>query len=333
MDSIRAGLKKQKYGLVGYHSAVQICHWTKNSLRGKGGCWKEKFYGIKSHKCCQASVSLFNCENRCVHCWRNTEYSIPNEVKNPEDPEKIIEGLFNERKKLLLGFGGNDKTYKKKYKDALTPSLVTFSLTGEATLYPRLGEMIKLLRKKKIITFLVTNGQNPEAILKLKREGSLPTQLTISTNAPNKELFKKWHNSFNKDAWEKFNGTLGVMRGLGGKCRRCIRMTIVPVGKNKNSSLNDLTNMTDGLVPQYVKMIEKAQPDFIHVKGYTSIGHARARMGYDKMPWFKDVREYSKKILNELHKTSKEWKILASDERSCVVVIGKSKKNMKIVEA
>lgn len=333
MERARRDLIKQKYGLVGEHSAVQICHWTKNSLRGKSGCWKEKFYGIKSHKCCQASVSLFNCENKCVHCWRNTEFSIPNEVENPEDPEKILEGLIIERKKLLIGFGGNDKTLKKKFQDALMPSLITFSLTGEATLYPRLGEMIRLLRKRKIITFLVTNGQNPEAILNLEKNHSLPTQLTISTNAPNKELFNRWHNPFKKDAWERFNRTLEIISKLNGKCRRCIRMTIVPVGKNKNSSLNDLTNMTDELVPQYTEMINKTQPDFVHVKGYTSIGHARARMGYDKMPWFKDVKEYTKKILKELHKTDKKWKILAEDERSCVFVIGKSKKNMKIKRA
>jgi len=336
-------LKKQKYGLVGEHSAVQVCHWTKNSLRGKSGCWKEKFYGIKSHECCQVSVSLFNCENKCVHCWRNTEYSIANEVQDPEDPEKIVDGLIEERKKLLMGFGGNDKTLKKKFQDALLPSLFTFSLTGEATLYPRLGEMIRLLRKRDIITFLVTNGQNPEAILKLaharvspdgqKKENDLPTQLTISTNAPNKELFNRWHNSAKKDAWDKFNETLKIISKLKGKCRRCVRLTLVQPGKQGIKSLNDITNMTDELVSQYAEMINMAQPDFVHVKGYTSIGHARARMGYDKMPWFKDVNEYAKKILKELQKTDANWKILGSEERSCVVVIGKSKKDMKIKKA
>jgi wyosine [tRNA(Phe)-imidazoG37] synthetase (radical SAM superfamily) len=75
--------------------------------------------------------------------------------------------------------------------------------------------------------------------------------------------------------------------------------------------------MTDELIPQYVDMIITAQPDFIHVKGYTSIGNARNRMGHDKMPWFYEVKDYAKKILAELkEKDSKDWKILTDDERS-----------------
>jgi hypothetical protein len=53
-------------------------------------------------------------------------------------------------------------------------------------------------------------------------------------------------------------------------------------------------------------------------------------MGYDKMPWFHEVKDYAKKILDELKKTDKNWKILAEEERSCVVVLGKNKKDMKI---
>jgi tRNA wybutosine-synthesizing protein 1 len=205
--------------------------------------------------------------------------------------------------------------------------------------------MIKLLRKRNIITFLVTNGQNPDAILKLEKENALPTQLTISTNAPNKELFIKWHNSAKKDAWERFNETLKIISKLKGKCRRCVRLTLVRPGKEGYEALHGLTNMTDDLVPQYVEMINKAQPNFVHIKGYTSIGHARARMGYDKMPWFNEIMDYSKKILNELKKTDKssnssssispggEWKILGHEERSCIVVLGKTKKGMKIKKA
>jgi len=52
---IKEKLTRQHYALIGKHSAVQICRWTKKSLRNEGVCYKEKFYGIKSHRCCQMS--------------------------------------------------------------------------------------------------------------------------------------------------------------------------------------------------------------------------------------------------------------------------------------
>lgn len=39
-------LKKEGYRIIGTHSAVKMCRWTKNQLRGRGGCYKHSFYGI-----------------------------------------------------------------------------------------------------------------------------------------------------------------------------------------------------------------------------------------------------------------------------------------------
>jgi len=61
-------LRKQGYRLVGGHSAVKICEWTRNSLRGKGACYKYAFYGIRSHQCLQMTTSMF-CASRCKFCW------------------------------------------------------------------------------------------------------------------------------------------------------------------------------------------------------------------------------------------------------------------------
>ena len=41
-------LKKEGYKLIGSHSAVKLCRWTKHQLRGRGGCYKHTFYGITS---------------------------------------------------------------------------------------------------------------------------------------------------------------------------------------------------------------------------------------------------------------------------------------------
>lgn len=45
-DKLRTALTKQGYHLVGSHSGVKICRWTKNQLRGRGGCYKENLEKI-----------------------------------------------------------------------------------------------------------------------------------------------------------------------------------------------------------------------------------------------------------------------------------------------
>jgi len=325
LESFRKKLKKQKYGLVGNHSAVQVCQWTKNSLNNNGDCWKSKFYGVDSHRCCQTSVSLFNCENKCLHCWRNTDYTISNEVENPGDPKELIDGLIDERKRLLNGYGGNVKTSKKKFQEALKPNFFTFSLTGEATLYPRLGEMIEELRKRKIITFLVTNGLNPERIRELAKRKQLPTQFTISLNTSNKSLYDLWHRSSKQDAWKKLNECLSLMKKLKGKTRRAIRLNLVKKDLEDKGFIGQLSNMEDIHVKEYVKLILKAAPDFIHVDGFKSIGSARERMSWRKMPNFNEVKEFAEKLQKELK--SKGYKIMGEEKRSAVVLISNKKRN------
>jgi tRNA wybutosine-synthesizing protein 1 len=199
------------------------------------------------------------------------------------------------------------------------------SLSGEATLYPRLGEMFKEIRKRGAVSFLVTNGLNPDVIRNFK-EDELPTQITISTNAPNEKLFKIWHRSVKQNAWETFNETLDVIKSLKGKVRRVIRLTLVDIGEE--GKFNETTNMSEENVIEYCNLIRKAEPDFVHVKGYKSVGYARARMGYDNQPWFEAVKDYTKKLEKEL--SNDGYKIAAEDERCCVVMLAKDNTKLKI---
>jgi tRNA wybutosine-synthesizing protein 1 len=324
-DDVRKVLEKQHYSCVGSTSAVQICRWTKNSLRGKGECWKEKFYGISSAGCCQMTPAVMWCENQCLHCWRPIEMNLGTELPKVDDPKEILDGIVEARKKLLMGFKGLKGIDKKKFEKALEPSLYTMSLSGEATLYPRLGEMFEEIRRIKAVSFLVTNGLNPEVLKKLGKDNQLPTQITISTNAPNEKLFNLWHRSTKKDAWKTFNKSLEVLKILKGKCRVVVRLTLVKQGEG---ALGKISNMEDEHVKEYVALIKKAEPDFIHIKGYMSVGYARERMGYDKMPWHKEVKDFAEKIAEELK--DRGYKILAESERSNVVMLGKNKKDMKI---
>jgi len=61
-----AALKKEGYRLIGTHSAVKLCRWTKHQLRGRGGCYKHTFYGITSYQCMEATPSLA-CANKCTY--------------------------------------------------------------------------------------------------------------------------------------------------------------------------------------------------------------------------------------------------------------------------
>jgi len=253
--------------------------------------------------------------------------NLGDKLEKVDSPKEIIDGIVEARKKLMMGFKGNKNVSEKKFKEAVKPTLFTFSLSGEPTIYPHLGEMINEVRKRKAVSFLVTNGQNPESIKKLEKENALPTQLTVSCNTGNEKLFKIWHNSKNKDGWERFNETLDLMKKLEGKTRRVVRLTLVKVGK-EDGKFKDLTNMSDENVLEYVGLIRKAEPDFIHVKGFMSVGYSRERMGYDKMPWHYEVKRFAEKLAKELKKDG--YKILGEEKRSCVVVLGKNKRGMKI---
>jgi wyosine [tRNA(Phe)-imidazoG37] synthetase (radical SAM superfamily) len=98
--------------------------------------------------------------------------------------------------------------------------------------------------------------------------------------------------------------------------------------------------MSDDLISQYSKLIRKAEPNFVHVKGFKSVGYSRKRLDYDRQPFYEEVLGFAKKLKKELNKDIKFksererdknfWKILGKENRSCVVVLGRNKSEMKI---
>ena len=308
-------LEKSKYRIAGKHSAVKICKWTKKAIRGEEGCWKEKFYGIKSSRCCQFSPSVMWCENKCLHCWMPIELNLGTKIKSIDEPKEIIDEIVNERRGLLMGFKSRQNLDLKKFKEALTPSLFTFSLSGEPTLYPKLAELIKEVKKRDAISFLVTNGLNPKKIEELEKKNCLPTQLIVSVNAPNESLYQKICRSCKKDAWKKLNETLSLLPKL--KCRTVIRLTLIKE-----------MNMKEEHAKQYAELIKKASPLFVHVKGYVALGCSKERLGEEKMPSHKEVREFAQKILKQLK--NEKYKFLDEKKESFVVLLGKDKSRMRI---
>src|SRR5215211_6183544 len=83
-------------------------------------CYKHKFYGISTHQCMEMTPTAMNCENRCIYCWRPTEFydtlQMPEELV--DEPDIIVEQLMAERKKLINGFYGDPKNNKKKLDES-----------------------------------------------------------------------------------------------------------------------------------------------------------------------------------------------------------------------
>lgn len=328
--NVKEILKKQHYEIVGRneHSAVQICRWTKKSLRDEGFCYKEKFYGIKSHLCCQMTPSLY-CPNKCVHCWRAIEYTTGNKIPGKIDsPSEIIDGCIKAQRKLLQGFNIDKKSKKKqlskanqkKLKEAQEPMQFAISLSGEPTIYRYIGNLISELRRRGKTSFLVTNGLYPEKLKELLKKKQLPTQLYISINTPNEELYNKFHRSSIKGAWNKLNESLELMKIMKDKTRTVFRMNLV----------KDL-NMFPEQAREYAQLIKKSQPLFIEIKGFMSVGFARERLGYDRMPTNKEMEDFISVLLKELKKIGlSDYKLLDKHKFSRAYVLGKDKKELKI---
>ncbi|MDA3836290.1 MAG: 4-demethylwyosine synthase TYW1 [Nanoarchaeota archaeon] len=331
MSRARKRVRKETYEPVGAHSAVQLCNWTKKSLKGEGDCFKNKFYGIESHRCCQMTPSIF-CNNRCIHCWRDITNAKDEIVKSPDSPDSIIEGAIKAQQKLLTGFKIDPNSEKiqlskadqKKLEEAQQPNQFALSLTGEPTLYPKIGELIQKIREHGSTSFLVTNGLQPEVIQELIDNNQLPTRLYVSVNTSNKEAFDKFHRSLKENAWEKLNETLQLFKKITQNNKTVFRMNLV----------RDL-NMEDKFIPEFASMIKNCQPDFIEIKGYMSVGFARERMGYDKMPTHQEMLTFIKKLEQALQSTvdvqqSTDYKLQDEHEASRAYVLCKDKNNLKI---
>jgi len=298
-------LQNAGYKVIGNHkhSAVKLCLWARKSIRTgeKQFCYKQKFYGIKSHRCLQMTPSLPFCSLRCAFCWRDTSITYPKWVDGMDEPKDIIEDSIKAQRELLSGLGGVSHS-KKHLKEALIPKHAAISLAGEPTIYEKLSQLIEEFHKRNMTTFLVTNGTFSERLEKLE---TLPTQLYVSLCSNSKEMMSKVQKPLIPDAWESLNRTLELLPNL--KTRKVIRLTMI---KNFNM-----------IEPEkYAKLIEKALPHFVEVKAAMSVGFARLqdRLKYEDMPLHKEIKEFSKKLADSLG-----YRIVDEKEDSRVVLLKK----------
>ncbi len=293
-------LESSGYRFVGSHNhaAAKICHWTKQSILDKGVCYKEKFYGIESHRCLQMAPAVPNCQQKCEFCWRDLSYTQTQWEGEYDDPKTIIDEAVKAQNNLLCGFFGNDKANKEKLEESKTPTNAAISLAGEPMLYPEIDELIAEFNRRNFTTFVVSNGQCVDKLKNLENE---PYQLYLSLDAPTKKIYNDVCQPQISEGWDNLNQSLDTLASFNSST--CIRTTCV---KGRN-----MTNPE-----KYAELIKKASPDFVEIKAYMCVGSSRHRLTPDNMPTFDEVKSFAQKIGEKCGK-----KIVNESEVSRVVLL------------
>ena len=308
--------KKQGYHTAGRTGLVKPCHWLKKSLKSRGRefCYKQKFYGVPSHRCLQ--VSLYpGCSQRCLYCWRVQRQDIGitwNELQVDtsllDDPETLLRAMIAEHRRILSGYKGHPEVDLRMWEEAMNPKHVAISLIGDGVMYPRLGELIEEYHKRGFTTFLVTRGVRPDVLAKIPE----PTQLYVSIEAPNKELYLKMNRPIVPRGWELIQKTLEMLPSFSSPT--VLRITVIKG-----------LNMSDKLIPEFKRIIEKAQPTYVEVKAYMHVGYSTRRLPRSAMPSHREVVEYSKKLAE-----ATGYNMLMDVEDSRVVLLSRLEKPIKV---
>jgi tRNA wybutosine-synthesizing protein 1 len=280
----REVLERQGYRVVGEHSGVKVCHWTKHKLATGEGCYKETFYGIDSSRCLQMTPTVDACNLGCLFCWRAQEWGSDS-LLEAEDPDFIIDGAIAGQRELLSGFGGDARVPRERFVQALSPNQVAISLTGEPTLYKRLGEMIASYHRRGMTTFLVTNGTTPAVLRRLATEGNLPTQLYVTVAGPTPEVYNRLMAAPSDHQFAKVRETLELLPSL--PTRTVIRHTLV-----------DGWNL--GWEAEYAELDALARPMFVECKAYMFVGESRLRLTIENMPSHEKIREFAERLAGRL---------------------------------
>ena len=149
-------------------------------------------------------------------------------------------------------------------------------------MYPRINELLQGLHDRNISTYLVTNGQHPDAI-----DDLIPvTQLYVSVDAPTPASLEAIDRPLFKDAWDRLRKSLMLVRKK--RQRTVARLTIV---KGWNS------DEIDG----YADLIALGQVSFVEIKGVTFCGTSDAsNLNMSNSPWHHEVVEFADKLRKRL---------------------------------
>lgn len=300
----RKALLKEGYKIIGTHSAVKLCRWTKHQLRGRGGCYKHTFYGITSYQCMETTPSLA-CANKCVFCWRHHKNPVGRVWRwKTDDAAVLVKGSIERHQNMIKELKGLPGLIQARWDEAFTVRHCALSLVGEPIMYPHINEFCRELHKRRISSFLVTNAQFPEKIAALEPI----TQLYVSVDAATKDALQAVDRPLFKDFWERFLACLEELKRKGQ--RTVYRLTLV-----KSYNMDELDN--------YAELITIGQPDFIEVKAVTYCGKSDGSdLTMKNVPWHDEVRDFCAALCARV---SGSYGLAAEHAHSTCVLLAKKK--------
>lgn len=311
--TLRKALTKQGYKILGSHSGVKLCRWTKSMLRGRGGCYKHTFYGISSFQCMEMTPSLA-CANKCVFCWRHHKNPVGTSWRwKVDDPQMLIEKAIENHRQMIKQLRGVPGVDPERFKEASRIRHCALSLVGEPIIYPHINEFLGLLHEREISSFLVTNAQFPEEMAKLPPI----TQMYISVDASTKASLKAVDRPLFSDFWERFLDSIDQLAKKGQ--RTVFRLTLI-----KEWNMNEISN--------YADLILRGKPGFVEVKGVTYCGSSDASpLRMTNVPFHEEVVKFTQMICDEVNKKhgSILYEIACEHEHSCCVLMANATKFKK----
>jgi tRNA wybutosine-synthesizing protein 1 len=310
---LRKELTKQGYKLIGSHSGVKLCRWTKNMLRGRGGCYKHTFYGISSYQCMEMTPSLA-CANKCVFCWRHHTNPVTKEWRwKADNPEFLISQAMENHRRLMNSMRGVPGVSPERLEESMTIKHCALSLVGEPIIYPYINEFVDLLHENNISSFLVTNAQFPEKLLEMKPV----TQLYISIDAATEDTLKAIDRPLFSDFWQRHIQSVDALAKYPQ--RTVHRLTLV-----KEHNMEE--------VRDYAALVVRGIPDFVEVKGVTFCGKSDAsNLTIKNTPFHEEVISFCKDLVDTINSTlpnhdKAEYGIACEHEHSlCVLIANKNK--------
>ena len=301
-------LKKEGYQLIGTHSAIKLCRWTKHQLRGRGGCYKHTFYGITSYQCMEATPSLA-CANKCVFCWRHHKNPVAKTWQwKMDEPEFIVKQGIQAHVRQIKQAKGIPGVLPQRFIEAHTVRHCALSLVGEPIMYPKINELLYNLHKRNISTFLVTNGQHPQAI----RDLSSPvTQLYVSIDAPEEKTLIEIDRPLFSDAWDRLRESLVALKEK--RQRTVARLTIVK-------------GFNEGDIQGYAELISLGICHLVEIKGVTYCGKSSgSNLNMSNSPWHHEIISFAQALLKQLNNIPHmpQYGLACEHKHSCTVLLAR----------